>query len=354
MSSETCRQCHAPLTPGQRVCSQCGAEVPESDIGRTTAQSARPAPSPFAPPVGEPVVAPPGQGAPFRTTPEGTTPEGTTPAAIVPEPRRSPRWLPLAAAVVAVVGIGLLVWKLTNSDDSTASPGTTTPVLTTVATETTVVETTIVETTVETTVEATTATTVEPTTVPPTDPPVTNPPVTDPPRPPWPAPPIPDPPIFAGPGLPYAISDPLRSGMNSDEPTQYLVFAQEVFNKMTAGDWLGVQSKFRFQMPDGSIVPYTFDMQQQWPTAARLSLLLVDATPDSTGLTGYDLTVAVVANFEGSTSLLCGHLYSDPITDGQVVQRGQFELLADGAAPFMPESLLNDPAQIADLQARCK
>ena len=45
--------------------------------------------------------------------------------------------------------------------------------------------------------------------------------------------------------------------------------------------------------------------------------------------------------------------HPDPTTYVEVVQRGEFGLLADGVPPFMPESLLNDPARIADLQARC-
>jgi len=248
---------------------------------------------------------------------------------------------------LAVLGVGLLVWKLTSSDDGTVAPVITDP--TTVVGETTIAPTTIAPTATDPSVTdpTTTVTTVEPTTVPPTDPPVIVPP-----RPPWPAPPIPDPPVFTGGGLAYAVSDPLIGGMPSDQPTPYLAFAQDVFNKMAADDWAAASPLFWFQLPDGQEVPYTFDMQNQWPVADRLSLLLVNAAPDPNGL-GYDLTVAVVANFPGSTSVLCGHLYSDPTNYFEVIQRGQFVLLADGAPPFMPESLLNDPAQIADLQARC-
>jgi len=249
------------------------------------------------------------------------------------------------------VGIGLLVWKLTGSDEGGANPGTTGPVTATAIDETTVVETSVVETSVvETTVvETTTATTVEPTTVPPTDPPVT-----DPPRPPWPAPLIPDPPVFAGSGLAWAVSDPLAGGMNSDQPTPYLLFAQEVFNKMAADDWVGAQPTFFVQLADGQVVPFSFDLQNQWPAADRLSLLLLDAAPDTTGLSGFDLTVAVVANFAESTSILCGHLYSDPNNYLEVIQRGQFPTIADGLPPTMPETLLNDPVQVAKLKASCK
>jgi len=372
MTNNTCQNCNAQLTPGQWMCPECGTAVPASDddVDRTVMRPPVAGPAPLAPPVaGGLITSIPGAGVPPPTGKPGLAPPiwspiaGTQvptsqpvpptflapgqgqPAVPAPVPDASPRWLPRVAVALAVVGIGLLVWKLTSSDDGGANPGTTGPVTSTAILETTVVETTVVETTVETT----TVTTVEPTTVPPTAPPVT-----DPPRPPWPAPPIPEPPVFAGPGIAWAVSDPLASGMNSDQPTPYLLFAQDVFNKMAADDWVGVQPTFWFQLPDGQVVPYTFDVQSQWPAADRLSLLLVDAAPDATGLSGYDLTVAVIANFAGSTSMLCGHLYSDPVTSGQVIQRGQFELLADGAPSFMPEALLNDPAQIADLQARCK
>lgn len=375
MNSKFCPNCNAQLVAGQWLCSQCGTEIPGDDADRTVMRPPVAGPAPLAPPVagglitsipgaggppptGEPGLAPPiwspitGVQAPTAQPgpPTFLAPGQNQPAIAAPVPDASRKWLPPVAAALAVVGIGLLVWKLTSSDNDSANPGTTGPVATTAINETTVVETTAVETTVvETTVETTTATTVAPTTVPSTEPPATAPP-----RPPWPAPSIPEPPVFAGPGIAWAVSDPLASGMNSDQPTPYLLFAQDLFNKMAADDWAGVQPTFLFQLADGQVVPYTFDMQTQWPAADRLSLLLVDAAPDATGLSGYELTVAVVANFPGSASLLCGHLYSDPVTSGQVIQRGQFELLADGAPAFMPESLLNDPAQIADIQARCK
>jgi len=263
------------------------------------------------------------------------------PVVAIPVPDASQKWLPRAAIALALVGIGLFVWKLTNGEDKTAGPTTSDPTVTVVG------DTTVTG--------ATTAPpTVAPTTVPATEPPATEPPATVPPRPPWPAPLIPDPPVFSGGGLAYAISDPLVGGMPSDQPTPYLVFAQQVFDLMAVDQWAEAQKYFYVQAPGGDAVRYTFDLQDPWPAADRLSLLLVNAAPDTTGLSGYNLTVAVVANFPGSTSVLCGHLYSDPSSPYfEVIQRGEFLLLADGAEPFMPETLLNDPAQIADLQARC-
>jgi len=370
-----CQNCNAQLTSGQWMCPECGTAVPVSgdEVERTVVRPPITGPAPLAPPLAGglitsipgPGAAPPAGGpalaspswSPIAATqmptaqpvqPTFLAPGQGAPDIPAPVPDASQKWLPRVAVALAVLGVGLLVWKVTSSDEGSANPGTTGPVATTVVGQTTVGQTTLVETTVvETTVETTTATTIEQITVPPTEPPITVPA-----RPPWPAPPIPDPPVFAGLGLPYAISDPLVGGMTSDQPTPYLLFAQDVFDKMAFDDWAAASPLFWFQAPGGDAAPYTFDMQQQWPAADRLSLLLVNAAPDPNGL-GYDLTVAVVANFPGSASLLCGHLYSDPTNYFEVIQRGEFVLLADGAEPFMPESLLNDPAQIADLQARC-
>lgn len=330
------------------MCAECGTEVAGADSLPTVAPFQPPTvgSSPFAPPTVAPAVLAPGHVEAVSGAPNGGARK---------------KWLLPAALAVVVLGGGLLVWKLTKSDDGNANPGSTIPVETTLVSETTGAATTVVETTavattvvetteVETTEVETTAveTTVE-TTVPPT-----NPPVTEPPPPAWKPPSVPKLASFAGPGLAYPVSNPLVGGMNPDEAAPYLLFAQSVFDKMAADDWAGVQPTFYFQLPDGQVVPYTFDLQSQWPSADRLSLLLVNAAPDSTGLTGDDLTVAVVANFPGSTSILCGHLYSDPNNYAEVIQRGPFALMADGLPPTMPEALLNDPTQVASLQANCK
>lgn len=315
MSIQLCSQCHAPLAPGQGVCAVCGTQIPVA-----------PTP-PMAPPLGQPVFAAPAGvpvgGAPLQPAPPTPTPDETASGG-------SKKWLPIAVAAVAAVGIGLLVWNFTSGDDDTTAPATT-----------------VVETTVETTVDTTT--TVVETTVPTTEPPVTVPP-----QPPWAAPPVPEPPVFIGSGLAWPVSDPLAGGSTPEQATPYLQFAQTVFDLMAADDWAGVQPYLYFQLPDGQVVPYTFDLQSQWPSADRLSLLLVDANPDPSGLSGYDLTVAVVANFPDSTSILCGHLYSDPSNYREVIQRGQLPLVADGLPPTMPETLLNDPAQVEKLRANCK
>ena len=117
--------------------------------------------------------------------------------------------------MLAVLGVGFVVWMVVGTGDSGSS-----------ASETTITESATVV------IDATAADT----TVATTEPPITEPPITTLPRPPWPAPQIPDPPIYAGFGLAYAISDPLIGGMPSDQPTPYLVFAQDVFNKMAADD----------------------------------------------------------------------------------------------------------------------
>lgn len=333
MSSELCPQCYAPLTPGQVACPDCGTPISAAGL------------PPLAPPAaGQPVFAAP-TGAPVggASTVLSPVPDGADPAA----PKK---WLPIVAVALAAIGVGLLVWKVTSGDDDTTSPGTTISVVATSVVPTTVVETTVASTAVETTVVATTT----PTTVVETTVPTTEPPVTDPPRPPWVAPSLPEPPVFVGTGLAWPVSNPLAGGMDAEQAAPYLRFAQDVFDLMAADDWAGVQPYLYFQLPDGQVVPYTFDLQNQWPAADRLSLLLVDAAPDTTGLSGYDLTVAVVANFSGSTSILCGHLYSDPNNYREVIQRGQFGLLADGLPPTMPETVLNDPAQVANLKASCQ
>lgn len=367
MNSQMCPQCRASVSPGQWLCPECGTDIPEVDVERTVLRPPATGSKPVAPPSAAGLItsvpssgAVPPSGASRAATPPTWSPIASTQAPVdplvqptflaqgrtdadvaAPAPDASQKWLPRAAVALAVVGFGLFVWKLTSGGDETAGPeSNSVTVETSIPTEPTIA---IEATAVETTVDATVATT-----VPPTDPPVASPP-----RPPWLPPQVPEPPVFVGPGMAWSVSDPLASGMNKDQPTPYLLFAEDVFNKMAADDWAGVQPSFLFQLPDGQVVPYAFELQNQWPAADRLSLILIDAVPDPTGLTGYDLTVAVVANFPASTSVLCGHLYSDPTTSLQVIQRGQFSLMADGLLPTMPESLLNDPAQIEFLKG-CK
>ena len=346
MSQQFCPQCHAQLIHGAWMCPACGTPILSPDTDRTVLRSALPQESvspgliSSVPGVassashGGTALAPP-EGASPASSPVYPAATSQTPQVAVapvsvmaPRSDASQKWLPRIAAVLALVGIGFVAWRVVGSGGGESS-----------ASETTNVETTTGGTDAAATVAS-------------TAPAVTESPVTTPPRPPWPAPPIPDPPIYAGFGLAYAISDPLIGGMPSDQPTPYLAFAQDVFNKMAADDWAGVAPVFSIANGAGGAVPYEFYMQSQWPAADRLSLLLVDAAPDPDGV-GYDLTVAVVANFPGSASLLCGHLYSDPTSTMHVIQQGAFELLADGEAPYMPETLLNDPTRIADLQTRC-
>lgn len=383
MSNETCPQCHAELAEGQWMCPSCGTALNTSDVERTVARpliepqpsapppaaglitgvpgvGGPPAAGAFAPPAwspipGTPAMTPPGQ--PLQ--PPAMSPSSTpiTAAAPIGAPPKSSaqKWLPKVAVLLALVGIGVAAWAVLGSDDGDKATGAATTVvpLTTVPSSEVATTTTAATATSEAATTTVAPTTVAPTTVAPTTvAPTTVPAPTVPARPPWPAPAIPDPPIFAGPGLAYAISDPLRGGMPSDEPTPYLAFAQQVFDQMAMDDWAGALSHFYFQPAGGVAGPYTFDQQNQWSVADRLSLLLVDAAPSADGL-GYDLQVAVVANFPGATSLLCGRLHSDPVNYGEVIQLGQMVLLADGEPPYMPETLLNDPARIADLQARC-
>jgi len=303
---------------GPAFCSARGAHIAGLDLQRSRRRS---------PPTGTSLPTSPAYPAGTPSHPQAAIP--TNPV-LVPRSNASQQWLPKIAVVLALLGVGSVAWMVVGAGGGSSSS-----------------ETTISEAATSGSEEADAATTVAS-----TAPAVTEAPVTTLPRPPWPAPPIPDPPIYAGFGLAYAISDPLIGGMPSDQPTPYLVFAQDVFNKMAADDWAGVAPVFSIANGAEGAVPYEFYMQSQWPAADRLSLLLVDAAPDPDGV-GYDLTVAVVANFPGSTSLLCGHLHSDPTSAVQVIQQGAFELLADGETPYMPETLLNDPARIADLQARC-
>ncbi|MCY7298012.1 MAG: hypothetical protein LH616_02230, partial [Ilumatobacteraceae bacterium] len=195
MTNNTCQNCNAQLTPGQWMCPECGTAVPASDddVDRTVMRPPIPGSATLAPPVaGGLITSIPGAGGPPPTGKPGLAPPiwspiaGTQvptaqpvsptlpapgqgqPAVPAPVPNAAQKWLPRVAVALAVVGIGLLVWKLTSSDDGGANPDTTGPVTTTAIDETTVVETTVatpVETPVETTGEPPTATTVEPTTV---------------------------------------------------------------------------------------------------------------------------------------------------------------------------------------------
>ncbi|MGB8862366.1 MAG: zinc ribbon domain-containing protein [Ilumatobacteraceae bacterium] len=374
MSNSNCPQCNAQLTEGQWMCPSCGTPVPSDDVERTVVRPVLPSPAPPMPGVitsvpsagtwdgpGTPSFAPPATWSPIQSTPAdlGDNPMQRSSTAIPTVPIVAPaasaaqKWLPKVAVVLALLSVGFVAWKVIGSGDDEAASSGSTIAGEVIAGSTVPGDTSVDGSSTTVAIENTVPTTVPPTTAPATTvPPVTEPPVTVPARPPWPAPAIPDPPIFSGFGLAYAISDPLVSGMPSDEPTPYLAFAQQVFDEMALDDWATALSHFYFRADGLAAGPYTFDKQNQWSVADRLSVLLVDAAPSPDGF-GYDLRVAVVANFPGSTSLLCGRLHSDPNTYAEVIQLGTFSLLADGDPPYMPETLLNDPARIADIQARC-
>ena len=230
MSQQVCRQCRALLTEGAWMCPACGTPILSPDTDRTVLRSALPE-APTSPGLissvpgvggptrhGGPVLAPP-TGTSLPTSPAypaGTPshPQAAIPTnpVLVPRSNASQQWLPKIAVVLALLGVGSVAWMVVGAGGGSSSS-----------------ETTISEAATSGSEEADAATTVAS-----TAPAVTEAPVTTLPRPPWPAPPIPDPPIYAGFGLAYAISDPLIGGMPSDQPTPYLVFAQDVFNKMAA------------------------------------------------------------------------------------------------------------------------
>lgn len=172
--------------------------------------------------------------------------------------------------------------------------------------------------------------------------------------PPWVAPLPPLPPVYAGPGADYAVSEPLAGGLPSADLKPYLDFAQQVFDQLAADDWANALTHFLVQPADGVEGLVTVEqLQQQWVLSDRLSVLLIGATLDPNGV-GYDMRVGVVANVvDGTTSVVCGHLYVELAPNARVVQRGVFITAAEGEPWFQPEDFLAQPDRIAALQTSC-
>ena len=174
------------------------------------------------------------------------------------------------------------------------------------------------------------------------------------PAPVWVAPIPPLPQVFTGPGVAYAVSEPLASGLPSATAKPYLDFAQQVFDQLAADDWTNALTHFLVQPAGGVEGTVTVDqLQTYWTLSDRLSLLLIDAVVDPNGV-GYDLRVGAVANIiDGTTSVACGHLYVELAPNARVVQRGAFITAAEGEPWFQPEDFLGQPARIAAMQAAC-
>jgi hypothetical protein len=241
---------------------------------------------------------------------------------------------------LAVVGTAGLVWfVLARSDDSSANsssttvvaPGTTAPAVTATTAASTAVPTTPAATTIAETTNVAPA---------------------PPPAPAFTPPPIPATAVFVGPGVSYALSDPLPSGLPFAEVQSSLIISQLMANFLAAHQWENAQLSLYFVV-DGETKHVAVDvLQALWGTADRVSLLLLDAHKDQEGA-GYDLLVSSIVNLnDGTTTVQCNHLYVESAPPA-VVDLDNSSVISQGESAFMPEELLNDPARVADLRARC-
>lgn len=381
MSNDFCPQCHAPVGPDQWICGACGTNLPIPGAQPASdAAASEPAAPPPAAPFAPPTLAPPVVGAAFppllgSEPVAGAVPTGPPPliapppampgtptgsSTVVPSGDRpaaggkNKKWLLPAIVVLALLG-GVGAWFAFRGDDEPKAVVPTVPELPTtvsvVLSTVPVPATTVPASTVPETTEAPTTTVAATTTVAPT---TTAAPSTTAAPPAWVPPVPPNPPVFTGPGAPYAVSEPLASGMPGATAQPSLLFAQGVFDQLAANDWFNALSRFLFRAPGEVETPLTPDqLQSEWQVSDRLSLLLIDATPDPNGV-AYDLRVGVLANIEnGTTSVACGHLYVEIAPNPKVIQLGTFPLVSQGEPQMQPEDFLNQPARIADLVAKC-
>lgn len=246
----------------------------------------------------------------------------------------SPRWIPRAAVALAVLGTAALVWFVVGSgDDNVATSGPSSSLDTQPTVGSTPVSVEPTSTLPPTTIGATT---VAPT-VPPS---VFTPPA------------VPATLVFAGAGVAYAVADPLPSGVSVAEVQPALLEAQNIADLLASHQW-DIARQSLFYVDGDTKTPTVEALVGQWGTADRLSLVLLDARKDAAGA-GYNLLVGTIANLnDGSTSVLCDHLYSEADADPAVVDLGNDTVVSQGEAAFVPEQLLNSPDRVGQLQASC-
>jgi hypothetical protein len=344
-----CPQCGTQASGGGWNCNVCGAELspPQTDTDRTMLRVGVPG---YPPPPPSPIIS----GIPQTAWPHEETVARPTPSAtnlrsarVAPQPMSpassphrlpgSPRWIPRAAVALAVLGTATLVWLVVGrgrDDTQTASPASS-------LVEPTSVESATAPAEVATTVPATTiaeTTTIAVAPAPP--PPAFTPPA------------VPETPVFAGPGVAYSIADPLPSGPTVAEVQPELLVAQSIADLLAADQWdVALQSLFFF---DGETKHPTIEaLQAQWGSADRLSLVLLDAQKDPQG-SGYNLLLGTVANLnDGTTNVLCNHLYVEAVPAPAVVDLGNASVVSQDTGPFMPEQLLNAADRVSLLRTTC-
>ncbi len=162
---------------------------------------------------------------------------------------------------------------------------------------------------------------------------------------------IPATPVFTGPGANYTVADPLPSGLTFAEVQPALLVSQLMANLLAAHQWESARLSLYFF--DGTTKTPTVEaLKAQWGASTRLSLVLLDAHKDPNG-PGYELLLGTIANLQdGSTSVLCNHLYADS-TAPAVEDLGNATVISQDEPLFMPEEFLNDPTRIAGLQSQC-
>lgn len=341
---QTCPQCGAAVAGVEWTCSACGTNlsIAHGDTDRTVLRasvSAYPPPSPMIsgiPPTrwpAQPAAAREAQSAPRQ--PAAVVRQPVTPAGRPGKLPGSPRWIPRAAVALAVLGTAGLVWFVVGSgDDNAATSGPSSsldnqPIASTPAAAdqpstptSTLPSTTIVET---------------PTVVPAS---VFSPPT------------VPAALVLAGAGVAYSVADPLPSGLSLAEVQPALLVAQNVADLLASDQW-DTARQFLFYLDGDTKSPTVEALVGQWGASDRLSLVLLDARKDVAGA-GYNLLVGTIANLnDGSTSVLCEHLYAEADADPAVVDLGNDTVVTQGDAAFVPEQLLNAPDRIVQLQASC-
>ena len=248
------------------------------------------------------------------------------------------RWVARVAIVLAIAGsasiITGVVIALRDDGGSTTAASTTAPPTTVRPTTTSTSSTTT--TTPTTTVPATTTTT-PPSSAPaplPTEPSTTNVAQT---------PTLPANPQFSGFGSHQVMSDPLPSGLRFADVAAAWTTATRLADLLPPADWPAA----RTLLPND---PYTDEQfTALFGAMERMSLLLLDATPDGNG---FVLTLGALSNQPalGTSTVWCMHWYADTLAVDvvDIVEMNTYPSL------FTPEQLRNDPVEDGKLRGGCR